>query len=119
MDKTPSNEPLPGVFQLTPLKRACLAKCRSPLAFLIAHWREGRMGAFRMGALHGLWCCGCCSALMLLLFVGGVMNLAWAAALTIVTMVEKLVPRGERLAQAMGVALVAAGAWVLLHAALA
>jgi predicted metal-binding membrane protein len=103
-----------GVYQLTPLKHACLTQCRSPLAFLMMHWRDGQVGAFRMGARHGAWCLGCCGALMLLLFVGGVMNLVWVAALAVVTMAEKLVPKGEWLARGIGVILVMAAAWTVL-----
>jgi predicted metal-binding membrane protein len=103
-----------GVYQLTPLKHACLTQCRSPLAFLMMHWRGGQVGAFRMGARHGAWCLGCCGALMLLLFVGGVMNLVWVAALAVVTMAEKLVPKGEWLTRGIGVILVMAAAWTVL-----
>jgi predicted metal-binding membrane protein len=66
-----------GLYQLTPLKESCLAHCRSPGAFLAAHWRPGVAGAWRMGLAHGVYCVACCAALMLLLFVGGVMNLVW------------------------------------------
>ncbi len=107
-----------GIYQLTPMKRACLRQCRSPIGFLMAHWRDGRAGAFRMGAQHGAWCLACCAALMLLLFVGGVMNLAWAAALAILTMAEKLVPMGERVALTAGGLLVAAGGWLIVRAAM-
>jgi predicted metal-binding membrane protein len=104
-----------GLYQFTPLKHACLRQCRSPIGFLLTHWRSGRVGAFLMGARHGAWCVTCCAALMLLLFVGGVMNLAWAAALAVLTMAEKLVPKGELLAQLVGVVLVIAGAWLFFH----
>lgn len=103
-----------GVYQLMPLKHACLTQCRSPLAFLMMHWRDGQVGAFRMGTRHGAWCLGCCGALMLLLFVGGVMNLGWVAALAVVTMAEKLVPKGEWLTRGIGVILVMAAAWTVL-----
>jgi predicted metal-binding membrane protein len=102
-----------GIFQLTPLKHACLTRCRSPLGFLLAHWRDGQWGAFAMGAKNGAFCLGCCGFLMLLLFVGGVMNLAWVAGLALLVMAEKLVPHGDRLARLLGVVLLAAGAWVL------
>jgi predicted metal-binding membrane protein len=98
-----------GVFQWTPLKRACLAGCRSPLSFLMAGWREGRGGAFVMGLRHGLYCLGCCWALMALLFVVGVMNLLWVAAIAVAVLVEKVVPRGDLVGRLAGVALVAAG----------
>ena len=107
-----------GLYQLTPLKRACLSHCRSPVGFLVAHWRRGQWGAFRLGARHGAWCLGCCAFLMLLLFVGGIMNLVWVAALALVVMAEKLVPHGDRLAQAAGVLLLAAGAWMVGSAVL-
>jgi predicted metal-binding membrane protein len=81
-----------GLFQLTPLKQACLGKCRNPLEFLAMHWRAGPAGAFRMGFEHGLYCVGCCWALMLLLFVAGVMNLAWVAVIAAVVLLEKLHP---------------------------
>ncbi len=103
-----------GVFQLTPLKAACLARCRSPLMFLMTRWRGGRLGAFAMGLEHGLFCVACCWALMLAMFAAGVMNLAWMAALTVVMTLEKVVRRGDLLARASGAALVAAGCWLLL-----
>jgi predicted metal-binding membrane protein len=98
-----------GVFQWTPLKRACLAACRSPLSFLMTSWREGRAGAFMMGLRHGLYCVGCCWALMALLFVAGVMNLLWVAAIAVAVLVEKVVPRGDVVGRLAGVVLTAAG----------
>jgi len=98
-----------GVFQWTPLKRACLAACRSPLSFLMTDWREGRAGAFVMGFRHGLYCLGCCWALMALLFVAGVMNLLWVAAIAAAVLVERVVPRGDLVGRLVGVVLVAAG----------
>jgi len=98
-----------GVFQWTPLKRACLAACRSPLSFLMSGWREGRGGALVMGLRHGLYCLGCCWALMALLFVAGVMNLLWVAAIAVAVLVEKVVPRGDRVGRLAGVVLIAAG----------
>jgi predicted metal-binding membrane protein len=103
-----------GLYQFSPLKKLCLSNCRSPMGFLVGEWRAGVKGAFVMGLRHGLFCVGCCWALMGLLFVGGVMNLAWIAALSIAVAVEKLAPRGERLAAALGIALLAAGAVKLL-----
>jgi predicted metal-binding membrane protein len=94
-----------GLYQLTPLKRACLAYCRSPVDALAGHWRPGRGGAFVMGARHGLYCLGCCWLLMALLFVTGVMNLLWVALLALVVLAEKLAPGGARLARWSGVAL--------------
>jgi predicted metal-binding membrane protein len=104
-----------GLFQLTPLKRACLARCRSPLMFLMTRWRSGRLGSFLLGLDHGAFCLGCCWALMLVMFVAGVMNLAWMAALTVLMALEKVVRRGELLARGAGVALVGAGIWLVLH----
>lgn len=106
-----------GAYQFTPLKRLCLAGCRTPLGFLLGEWREGVRGAFVMGLRHGLFCVGCCWALMALLFVGGAMNLAWVAALSIVVAIEKLAPRGELLARLLGSALIAAGAWQVVSLA--
>ncbi len=102
-----------GVWQWTPMKRACLSRCRSPLHFLTTSWREGIGGAFAMGARHGLWCLGCCWLLMALLFVAGVMNLLWLAGLSALVLMEKVAPQGMRLGRAWGVLLVAAGVWVL------
>ena len=98
-----------GVYQFSPLKKLCLARCRTPMGFLLGEWRPGVKGAFVMGLRHGLFCVGCCWALMALLFVGGVMNLAWIAALSIAVAVEKLAPRGELVAPALGLVLLAAG----------
>ena len=103
-----------GVYQLTPIKHACLRTCQSPLGFLMSHWRTGLAGAFRMGLEHGALCVGCCWALMLLLFAGGVMNLAVIAALTVFVVFEKLAPLGDNGARASGVLLLAAGVWVLV-----
>jgi predicted metal-binding membrane protein len=102
-----------GVYQLLPVKQACLRVCRSPLALLASRWRGGVMGAFRMGAEHGIYCLGCCWALMLLLFAGGVMNLVVIAALTVWVAFEKLAPFGERSAKAGGVLLLAVAGWLL------
>ena len=98
-----------GVFQWTPLKRACLAACRSPLAFLMTGWREGCGGAFAMGLRHGLYCLGCCWALMALLFVAGVMNLLWVAVIAVGVLVEKVAPRGDLVGRLAGAVLVAVG----------
>jgi predicted metal-binding membrane protein len=104
-----------GVFQWTPLKRACLKGCRSPLSFLMSEWREGSPGAFVMGLRHGGYCAGCCWFLMALLFVAGVMNLVWVAVIALFVMAEKMIPKGELLAHVAGVALVIAGATLLAH----
>jgi predicted metal-binding membrane protein len=105
-----------GVYQLTPLKENCLTHCRSPAAFLAAHWRPGAMGAWRMGLAHGAYCIGCCAALMLLLFVGGVMNLVWIAALSLLVLAEKLLPAGARLRVPIGLLLIIAGAGLIASA---
>ena len=105
-----------GIYQWTPLKQACLATCQSPMAFITRRWRSGNIGAFRMGAEHGVYCVGCCWALMLLLFAGGVMNLAVIAALTIFVAFEKLAPLGRWGARVSGAALIACAAWMLLTA---
>ena len=106
-----------GVYQWTPWKRACLTKCQSPLAFLMRRWRSGGWGAFRMGAEHGAYCVGCCWALMLLLFAGGVMNLAVILALTVFVAFEKLGPFGVQSARVSGGLLIAAGAWLVIAGA--
>ena len=105
-----------GVYQFTPLKRVCLTACQSPTAFLMRHWRSGSAGAFRMGVEHGVHCVGCCWALMLVLFVGGVMNLTVIAALTALVAFEKLLPLGAWSARASGVVLVALAGWSLYRA---
>jgi predicted metal-binding membrane protein len=98
-----------GIYQWTPLKRACLRLCRSPLSFFTTHWREGRRGAVVMGLYHGLYCLGCCWALMALLFAAGVMNLAWVALLAVAVLVEKVSPRGELVGRFAGLVLFLAG----------
>ena len=102
-----------GAYQLTPIKHACLRRCRSPLAFLGAHWRRGALGALRMGLVHGVFCVGCCWFLMGLLFFGGVMNLYWIAGIALFVLFEKTVPAGHWLGYATGVALLVWGAWML------
>ena len=91
-----------GIYQLTPLKFACLRGCRPPPLFLILHWKDGIGGAFWLGAKNGVYCVGCCWALMLTLFAGGVMDLRWIAALTLYALVEKISPFPKRTAQAAG-----------------
>jgi predicted metal-binding membrane protein len=105
-----------GVYQLTPLKHACLARCQSPLGFVLSEWREGPRGAFVMGARHGAFCVGCCWALMALLFVAGVMNLLWVAAIAAFVLVEKLAPPGRLVSWAAGAVLLGWGTWVLAKA---
>jgi predicted metal-binding membrane protein len=104
-----------GLYQLTPLKRACLRACRSPLGFMMQRWRGGVAGAFRLGLHHGAYCLGCCWALMLILFAGGVMNLAVIITLTLWVIVEKVAPFGERTAPISGVALIGAAVWMVVR----
>jgi predicted metal-binding membrane protein len=101
-----------GLYQLSPLKEACLAHCRSPASFLSGHYRPGPLGALRMGAIHGAFCLGCCWLLMALLFVGGVMNLAWIALLSLLVAGEKLLPGGRLLGLAAGLAFIVWGALI-------
>ena len=102
-----------GVYQFSPLKSACLSKCRSPAQFLVEHRHEGPWGALRMGIEHGLYCIGCCWALMALLFVFGVMNLLWAAALAALVLAEKLLPSGARVARWAGIVMLGMGLLLL------
>lgn len=98
-----------GTFQFAPLKRACLTHCRNPFSYLLARWSNGPASGFRLGLGHGLFCVGCCWALMATAFAVGVMNLWWMAALTLAVFVEQVVPRGDRLRAPLGLALIAAG----------
>jgi predicted metal-binding membrane protein len=102
-----------GIYQWTPLKHACLSKCRSPLGFVLNEWREGRWGAFLMGLKHGSYCTGCCWSLMALLFVAGVMNLLWVAAIAGLILLEKMAPAGHRMGRAAGVLMIAGGVVLL------
>ena len=104
-----------GVFQFTSFKRVCLESCRSPAAFITSHWRAGVSGGLYLGVAHGLFCLGCCWALMLLLFVGGVMNLWWIAALTVFVLLEKLAPFGALGGRFSGLPIIAVGVWCLLR----
>jgi len=99
-----------GLYQLTPLKNMCLTHCRSPIDFLMSHWRGGRAGPIRMGVHHGLYCLGCCWALMAVLFAVGVMNLLWVAGLTLLVLVEKMMPATVLVSRMAGAALLIAGA---------
>ena len=104
-----------GFYQLSPLKDACLSRCRSPALFLSRHYRPGPSGAFRVGVLHGAYCVGCCWLLMALLFVGGVMNLVWIAGLTLLVAGEKLLPGGLWLARIAGIAMIVWGAALIFR----
>lgn len=105
-----------GLYQWTPLKQACLRYCRSPLEFIMTHWRPGARGAFLMGLRHGAVCVGCCWLLMLLLFVGGVMNFAWIAGIALFVLAEKLLPARHWIGRGVGVLLVVWGTTTLLAA---
>ena len=103
---------LAGLYQFSPLKHVCLAHCRSPFQIILHGWRDGRLGALRMGASHGLYCLGCCWGIMAVLFVMGLMNLAWMAALSILIAVEKLTPWGLVLSRVVGLLFIALGVFV-------
>jgi predicted metal-binding membrane protein len=106
---------LAGIYQLTPLKNACLRQCRSPFAFVLNHWRDGRYGALRMGASHGLYCLGCCWVLMVLLFAVGVMNLIGVAAIAALVFVEKLMRGGVWVGRVGGGAMAVFGVWLMVQ----
>ncbi len=103
-----------GLYELSPLKHACLQRCRNPADFLSRHWRPGPSGAVRMGLEHGLFCVGCCWVLMALLFVGGIMNVLWIAILALFVTLEKVSPHGPRFAWFGGIVLLAWGATTLV-----
>jgi len=98
-----------GVYQWTPLKDTCLKRCRMPAQFFSEHWSDGTLGAFRMGFVHGAFCLGCCGFLMLLLFLGGVMNLLWIAAIALFVLAEKVSPLGNLGGRAAGTAMILLG----------
>ncbi len=102
-----------GAYQWLPIKDACLSQCRSPLGFLSAEWREGTRGALIMGIRHGSFCVGCCALIMALLFVAGVMNLLWVAAIAVFVLAEKAGPGGRALGRATGILMMAWGVWVV------
>ena len=108
-----------GLYQWTPLKDTCLRACQSPLGFLMKHggFRAEPLGAVRLGMAHGAYCLGCCFALMALLFVGGIMNVLWIAGLTILILLEKIVPAGRLIPRVSGALIGAAGIWLLIGAA--
>lgn len=105
-----------GVFQWTPLKHACLGRCRSPMGFLLEDWRPGWLGAFRMGISHGRYCAVCCWALMALMFVVGVMNLLWMSLVALLVLIEKVARGGDRIARVAGVGLALWGSGLALMA---
>ncbi len=104
---------LAGIFQWTPLKHACLRHCRSPLTVILREWREGARGAFIMGLKHGAYCTGCCWFLMALLFVAGVMNLLWVAAIAAFVLIEKVAPAGHWVGRIAGLLLIGLGALMM------
>jgi len=104
-----------GIYQLTPLKLACLKQCQSPIGFLTRHWKDGTSGSLRMGIEHGMFCLGCCWLLMALLFVGGVMNLIWVAVIATFVLLEKVAPKGEIIGRVGGVLLIAFAGYVAFH----
>lgn len=103
-----------GIYQLSPVKSACIRQCRSPAQFLAQHWRPGVDGAVRLGVSHGAYCLGCCWMLMTLLFVGGIMNVLWIAGLTLLVAAEKLLSRGDLVRRASAIALLLWGIGKLL-----
>ncbi len=105
-----------GLYQLTPLKEACLARCRSPVSYFMEHWADGRLGAWRMGMHHGLYCIGCCWVLMLLMFAGGAMSVATMVALCVLILAERMLPAGPWVSRLPGVVMIAAGVGLALSA---
>ncbi len=103
---------LAGLYELTPLKSVCLRHCRNPLHFILSRWREGTMGAIRMGSEHGAYCVGCCWGLMIVLFALGVMSLVWMAAVAALILAQKVLPGGARLTTVFAVAFIVTGIWV-------
>ena len=101
-----------GLYQFSPLKTACLSKCRSPLGFFMANWRDGSCGALSLGILHGSYCVGCCWALMTVMFVVGAMNLVWMGAITVLVLSEKVIPPTWQVDRITGGALLLAGLWI-------
>ena len=104
---------LAGVYQFTPWKTACLRQCRSPAEFLARHYRPGPLRPLSMGLRHGLYCIGCCWALMVLLFAFGVMNLVWVAVLAVFVLAEKVTPAGALIGRIGAVAMISAGAMLM------
>jgi predicted metal-binding membrane protein len=104
---------LAGLYQISALQQVCLRHCRSPAIFLSRQYRPGAAGALRLGVVHGAYCVGCCGLLMALLFVGGVMNLVWIAALTLLVLAEKVLPGGRWIGRAAGLGLLVAGVLAL------
>jgi predicted metal-binding membrane protein len=108
-----------GIYQLTPLKYACLRHCRGPLEFVTRYWRPGRAGALRMGIRHGAYCVGCCWVVMGLLFYGGVMSLYWIIGLSLLVLLEKVLPNEKHFGYITGVGFLGWGIWLVTTALLA
>ncbi len=104
-----------GLYQLTPLKNLCLTKCRTPMSFIMTSWREGTLGAAQMGAIHGVWCLGCCWLLCAIMFPLGMMNVATLATVTLIVFVEKTHPWGAPLGKVMGALLFAYGLLIVIQ----
>ena len=107
-----------AIYQLSPLKHACLHHCRTPLAFVLGHWRPGRIGALRMGLANGVYCVGCCWFLMTLLFVGGIMNVIWMAGLALMVLIEKIAPNGRLVSNILAALFLAGAAYIAISAGL-
>ena len=105
-----------GLYQMSPLKSACLRKCQTPLMYFTHHWKKGTGGAFNMGLSHGVYCVGCCWVLMGLLFYGGVMELRWIVGLALYVALEKLSPAGSQISRFAGAVLIGWGIWTIAHA---
>jgi predicted metal-binding membrane protein len=108
-----------GLYQWTPLKDTCLRHCRSPTEFLVRHWRQGTSGAVFTGMRHGIFCLGCCWMLMTLLFVGGLMNLAWVAVIALLVLLEKTILWGRRMSLLTGMVFIELGVLNLIRVAFA
>lgn len=102
-----------GLFQFTSLKTRCLTFCRNPVDFIHSRWKEGKIGALKMGISNGLYCLGCCWILMVLLFVTGIMNLLWIAIIAVFVLIEKLLPQAKWISYTTGAALILYGMWIL------
>jgi predicted metal-binding membrane protein len=106
---------LAAAYEFSPLKNRCLIQCSSPISFITSHWRPGVAGAFRMGVWHGVFCVGCCWALMLLLFTAGVMNLLWVAVLAALVLVQKVLPSPRIATTVVGMAMAVVGIILLVR----
>ena len=103
-----------GIFQFTPLKQTCLKHCRTPLSFILQRWKEGKLGALKMGIENGYYCLGCCWMLMVLLFVVGIMNILWIALIALFVLVEKISPQTKWIPYAAGIILIGYGLFILV-----